>query len=58
MLQSSGYLYYDETLVYRSSLSDLDSEAIDELIKSALGVGNRSWRYATRQAFDELAPHR
>ncbi|QUL99313.1 MAG: putative DNA binding domain-containing protein [Candidatus Fermentithermobacillus carboniphilus] len=39
MLQSSGYLYYDETLVYRSGLSDLDSGAIDELIKSALDLG-------------------
>ncbi|HHY35502.1 MAG TPA: transcriptional regulator [Firmicutes bacterium] len=39
MLQSSGYLYYDETLVYRTGLSDLDSGALENLIKSASEYG-------------------
>jgi ATP-dependent DNA helicase RecG len=39
MLQSSGYLYYDETLVHRAGLSDLDSGAIEDLVKAALDSG-------------------
>jgi ATP-dependent DNA helicase RecG len=39
MLQSSGYLYFDETPVYRAGLSDLDSGAIEDLVKSALDSG-------------------